>query len=331
MVMLPWQGRNTGYTPQWAAGKFHCKLVAFNRPTLRPMAVTLTRPMLRDPVEHAVWNCYYPVIADWLQRPYFKDVAYGLLFPAAGRLYPAADERQQAVRDRLWRRAEARFMAMTEHRSVGAIGNKLAEHGDEEGAKRVRSMAAVVEATIAAAKRREEAMRAGIKEVLAASGVSTLLNDERYEPVRWSWDEQLGDSPVPFTCPQLTIIGSATLAVKDLYAPMGKHDGLRIVLDMYPPARHGSQCNRYDVRIKDGQPSRRLFDWFGHIPERWPEFQHYHHRQLHAKQGTMLSVLRLLSKGPATLLHLKRGEYSIARSLFNYLLDHYPEVSQRGE
>jgi hypothetical protein len=52
------------------------------------MAVTLTRPMFRDPVEHAVWNRYYPVIADWLQRPYFKDVAYGLQFPAAGQFVP---------------------------------------------------------------------------------------------------------------------------------------------------------------------------------------------------------------------------------------------------
>lgn len=286
------------------------------------------RSLLRDPVEHAVWSRYYPTIANWFSRPYFKDSAIVLNMAAARQLYPPTDPEKQAIQARNWRRAEARFMAVTEYRSVGAVSNKLAEHGDTEGAERIRELAIRVGPTIEAAKRREEEMRSGIKQLLKEGGLSPLLSDERYVP--YPYGEPSGKVPVPFSIAQTSLIGAARIGVKDIHAPVDDRDGVRLLIDMHPPRVTDAVWGLYDERLEQGLPTRRLFDWFQHLPERWSEFQHYHHKQLHADHRNMLKLLKILSQGPAMLLHMKRGEYSIARSLYNYLLKHYPHVFEPG-
>ncbi len=286
------------------------------------------RNQVRDPVEHALWARYYPLIAEWVARPYFKDVAITLNMAAARQLYPAANPEKQLVQDRQWRRAEARFMAMTEYKSVGAVSSRLAAHDDPEGAARIRGLAAVVAPVIEAAKRREEIIRSDIKKLLADGGFSTLLSDERYEPAKFS--EHLGDTPAPFSIAQLTIRGPATLAVKDFFAPRASADGIRLLCDISPTGLRDHHRPLYDQRMSDGLPSHRLFTWFKHDPERWEEFQHYHHRQLHGDHKRMLNLLNHLSAGPTTLLHMRRGEHSVAQSLHNYLFTHYPHVFHKA-
>ncbi len=282
------------------------------------------RNQVRDPVEHALWVQFYPIIAEWEHRPYFKEPSIHLNLAAAERLYAPEIPERKAEHLLRWRAAQAHFMAVIEYRSVGAIGNKLEELGDVEGAARMRNLGASLAPRIEAARRKEEHMRADLKQLLEAGGLSTLLNDERYVPPKYG--EDFGEEPVVFSIGQTSIIGVASVRVKNLFDPPDDLEGLRIVCDMYPPQLTSRNEYRYAIRLYDGLPSRRLFDWFGHIPERWAEFQHYHHRQLHADHRGMVKMLQLLSKGPTTLLHLKRGEYSIAQSLCNYLLSHYPHV-----
>jgi len=285
---------------------------------------TPLRSMLRDPVEHGLWDQLYPIIAQWDQRPYFKDVAFRLQLGAAAYLFAAKDRIITEEQSRKWREVQAYFIAVTEYKSVGAVGNRLAEHGDEVGAANVRAFGARIGPKLESAQRKEERIRADLKQLLEEGGLSTLLADERFVPLPYS--QHYGDVPVAFSVGQTSLIGEASLRVKDLFASLDDREGIRIVCDMYPPAVHCNHHDRFDQRVYDCLPSRRLFDWFGHIPERWTEFQHYHHRELHADHRGMLKLLQLLSKGPTTLLHLKRGEYSIALSLYNYLLSHYPHV-----
>ena len=282
------------------------------------------RNLVRDPVEHAFWSQYFPAIADWLTRPYFNAVAIRLNIAAAEQLYPAATAEKQAPQDRNWRKAQARFIALTEYRSVGAVSNRLSEHGDVEGAKRVRELAARVAPIIEEAKHREEQLRADLKQLLKDGGISTLLSDERYVPS--PYNEPCGKEPVAFTISQTNLIGTARLGVKDIHAPMDDRDGVRLLIDMPPPRLTEAIRGRSDKRLYECRPTQRLFDWFQHMPERWSEFQHYHHQQLHADHHGMLKLMKILSPGNATLLHMGRGEYSIAKSLHNYLLTHYPHV-----
>jgi uncharacterized protein YeaO (DUF488 family) len=280
--------------------------------------------MVRDPVEHALWSRYYPSIADWFARPYFKDAAIALNIAAAEQLYPAASAEKQAIQDQNWRRAEARFIAVTEYRSVGAVSNRLVEHGYADGAERVRELSARVALIIEAAKRREEQMRVELKQLLKEGGLSTLLSDERYVPSKYG--EPSGKVPVAFTISQTSLIGTARLGVKDIHAPLDGWDGVRLLIDMPPPRVTDAVWGRYDERLYEGRPTQRLFDWFQHMPERWSEFQYYHHKQLHADHRGVLKLLKVLSPGNATLLHMGRGEYSVAQSLCTYLLKYYSHV-----
>jgi uncharacterized protein YeaO (DUF488 family) len=200
----------------------------------------------------------------------------------------------------------------------------LAEQGDADGAERLRELAARVAPIIEAAKRREDEIRAGLKQLLKDGGLSTLLSDERYVPSTYS--EPSGKVPVAFTISQTSLIGTARLGVKDIHAPMDDRDGVRLLIDMPPPRMTDAIRGRFDKRLYEGRPTQRLFDWFQHMPERWSEFQHYHHKQLHADHGGMLKILKILSPGNATLLHMRPGECSIAKSMQNYLLAHYPQI-----
>lgn len=283
--------------------------------------------IMRDPLEHGVWARHWPKIAVWARRPYYRDLAYWLSVQAATWLFPASGTDERVQRARRWRAAQEFFMGATEHRSNGTIRDRLIELGDAEGASRMHDLADRVGATIVAKAREEVHMRTRLKELMLEGGLPTLLSDERYMGARFG--EYYGDSPVPFMIAQTSLMGPASLAVKDIQAERTTGDGLRLLVDMYPPRVKYKHRDRYDQRLDEGLPSRRLFEWFGHSEERWPEFQHYHHRQLHAEHRKVLKLLNILAKGPSTLLHLHQGEHSIARSLYNYLLEHYPHVFTR--
>ena len=285
--------------------------------------------IMRDPLEHAVWAHHWPKIAEWAWRPYCRDLAHVLSVRAAACLFPTGGADQRMERARRWRAAQEFFMGATEYRSNGMIRNRLLELGDAEGASRIQELADRVGAILEANERQEEQIRSGLKELMRDGGLPTLLSDERYMANRSG--EQYGDAHVPFTIAQTSLIGPAPLAVKDIHAQRTAGDGLRLLVDMYPPRVTDKYWDLYDQRLDEGLPSRRLFEWFGHSPDRWPEFQQYHHRQLHAEHRKMVKLLNILSKGPSTLLHLQRGEHSIARSLHNYLMEHYPHVFTRAE
>jgi uncharacterized protein YeaO (DUF488 family) len=287
----------------------------------------LIRNYFRDPVEHSLWRSFYPVIAEWNRRPYFKNTAYSLTLASSRFAFAAMSSAGFTTALKLWRAAQAEFIADTEYHSLGAISTKLLESGDGKGAELICEMAARRGPVIEAALRSQVNKRIELKRVLVESGLPSLLEDERYRPLTPT--ERLGDTPVKLqTTSQVSVFGPPRfkVTVKSLYDPEEPIDGFRLLCDHFPPRIHPKRAAPYDARVWEGLPSRHLFDWFKNDPERWAEFQHYHHRQLHGDHASMTRFLNRLRGDSLTLLHLDRGELSIAQSLREYLVEHFGEM-----
>ena len=59
------------------------------------------------------------------------------------------------------------------------------------------------------------------------------------------------------------------------------------------PAAFPKNARRCALSLKEIAPSAGLRKWFGHEPERWPEFQKRYRRELRAKTNLALQIRQL--------------------------------------
>ena len=85
--------------------------------------------------------------------------------------------------------------------------------------------------------------------------------------------------------------------IKRAYAPPGPEDGCRVLVDRLWPRGLSKQAASVDVWVKEIAPSTELRKWFGHDPERWPEFQRRYREELKTAERTAaLEQLRDLER-----------------------------------
>ena len=76
-----------------------------------------------------------------------------------------------------------------------------------------------------------------------------------------------------------------------------------------------------DRWLKEVAPSTELRRWFGHEPERWPEFRRRYTAELKQHTTELDEIRELARKGPVTLLYGARDEqHNDAVVLMNALL-----------
>jgi uncharacterized protein YeaO (DUF488 family) len=68
--------------------------------------------------------------------------------------------------------------------------------------------------------------------------------------------------------------------LKRAYDPPARGDGFRILVDRMWPRGIRKEELDIDAWAKDLAPSTALRKWFGHDPERWPEFRKRYEREL---------------------------------------------------
>jgi uncharacterized protein YeaO (DUF488 family) len=86
------------------------------------------------------------------------------------------------------------------------------------------------------------------------------------------------------------------LRLKRAYEPAAPGDGVRVLVDRLWPRGLRKADAAIDRWMKDIAPSTRLRQWFGHDPERWPEFHRRYTRELQ-QQAAALDELRELARG----------------------------------
>ena len=98
------------------------------------------------------------------------------------------------------------------------------------------------------------------------------------------------------------------IKIKRAYAPVEETDGYRILVDRLWPRGISKEKAKIDLWMKSVAPSSDLRKWFGHVPERFPEFTKRYKAEL-AESGALDDLRKVLSEHPdATLLFAAHDE-----------------------
>jgi uncharacterized protein YeaO (DUF488 family) len=92
------------------------------------------------------------------------------------------------------------------------------------------------------------------------------------------------------------------IRVKRVYEPRAAEDGFRVLVDRLWPRGVSKERAAADLWLKDVGPSNELRTWYGHVPERWPEFRTRYLAELRSNDA--LETLRRVAAthGTVTLL-----------------------------
>ena len=98
------------------------------------------------------------------------------------------------------------------------------------------------------------------------------------------------------------------LRLKRAYEPASSSDGHRILVDRLWPRGLSKRRAAIDEWMKEIAPSAELRRWFGHDPDRWPEFQRRYKRELRERGDLLRKITTLASRGRVTLVFGARDE-----------------------
>lgn len=108
-----------------------------------------------------------------------------------------------------------------------------------------------------------------------------------------------------------------------VYEAPAHDDGQRVLVDSLWPRGLSRERAAVDVWLKEIAPSPALRTWFGHDPERWPEFRERYFRELGANPDEVGRLAGLLAEGKVTLVFGARdAEHNNAVALSEFLARH---------
>src|SRR4051794_18578903 len=92
------------------------------------------------------------------------------------------------------------------------------------------------------------------------------------------------------------------ISIKRVYDTAASTDGTRVLVDRMWPRGITKQRAAIDLWLKGVAPSADLRRWFGHDPERWPEFQKRYVAELRSKAPQVKTLRDLAAVNHVTLL-----------------------------
>ena len=98
------------------------------------------------------------------------------------------------------------------------------------------------------------------------------------------------------------------LRLKRAYEPASPDDGARILIDRLWPRGLSKEKASLDEWIKEIAPTTELRQWFGHDPERWPEFQRRYRAELRQHSQELDRIRALAKKQTVTLVYSAHDE-----------------------
>lgn len=110
------------------------------------------------------------------------------------------------------------------------------------------------------------------------------------------------------------------LKIKRVYDDPASSDGLRILIDRLWPRGLSKEEAHIDHWQKDVAPSGELRRWFGHDPEKWPEFRRRYEAELKQNEAGVKELRERIGSQAATLLFAaKDSEHNNAIVLREHL------------
>lgn len=91
------------------------------------------------------------------------------------------------------------------------------------------------------------------------------------------------------------------IRLKRAYDPPSPEDGRRVLVDRLWPRGVSRKDAHIDLWLKDIAPSAELRRWFGHRPERWPEFRKRYLEELESSPA-VAELKQIMASGHVTLI-----------------------------
>lgn len=111
-----------------------------------------------------------------------------------------------------------------------------------------------------------------------------------------------------------------TINVKRVYDPVADSDGLRILVERLWPRGLTKEKAAIDHWWKDVAPSAALRKWYGHDPEKWPEFRKRYWQELAERRPVLRSLLLTAAGRAMTFVYAARDQkHNSARLLLEFL------------
>ncbi|HEX3762979.1 MAG TPA: DUF488 family protein [Kofleriaceae bacterium] len=100
------------------------------------------------------------------------------------------------------------------------------------------------------------------------------------------------------------------IRVKRAYESVARGDGQRVLVDRLWPRGLRKTEAHLDAWLKDAAPSPELRRWFGHDPQRFPEFRDRYRRELRSEpaRAALAELSRRAARGTMTLVYGARDE-----------------------
>jgi uncharacterized protein YeaO (DUF488 family) len=99
------------------------------------------------------------------------------------------------------------------------------------------------------------------------------------------------------------------ISTKRAYEPAERSDGYRVLVDRLWPRGVSKARARLDGWEKDIAPSRKLREWYGHDPAKWPEFRKRYTSELRGAEAKLVlaGLVRRARRGRVTLVYGSRA------------------------
>ena len=96
--------------------------------------------------------------------------------------------------------------------------------------------------------------------------------------------------------------------LKRAYDAPAKSDGKRILVERLWPRGVTKDAMKLENWFKDITPSPDLRKWYGHEPEKWPEFQKRYRKELDGNKDELARLKVLCAKGTVTFIYAAKDE-----------------------
>ncbi len=111
------------------------------------------------------------------------------------------------------------------------------------------------------------------------------------------------------------------IRLKRAYERAAAADGRRVLVERLWPRGVGKAALRLDDWVKEAAPSAALRRWFGHRPERWPEFARRYGAELRANPAAWQPLLALARRGRVTFVFAARDPARNGAAVLKRFLD----------
>ncbi len=98
------------------------------------------------------------------------------------------------------------------------------------------------------------------------------------------------------------------IKVKRVYEEPDEADGFRILVDRLWPRGVSKQNARIDYWPKELAPSTELRRWYGHAPEKWPDFKSRYFAELDSQPDLVSRLLEYLGDDTVTFIFSSKEE-----------------------